>query len=493
MGILVRESAPTHSDAADSPDALLLRRLVIAAGLGWSIAFILAGLGYGLQMYADGSIFSYSVAAADAWTFHWRNISGRLFVYLFSYVPAETYVGLTRDARGGIALYGFLHFSAQLLGLAATFAADRSRGRIIFVYACASTACLCPLVFGFPTEMWMAHALFWPALALCHGATRGVTATALVFAVLLALVLTHEGAVVLAFAIVATLLLRGWPNPSLSRAAAALLFALVVWLAIKIALPPDAYFGSAAPRAALNFIDWRNFGSPVFLALIGALASYAVVLLILRMLGRPKAYIDAAVVVALGLFAYWLWLDTSLHTENRYYLRTALLVFTPLFGALAAAYALAADGELKLFPSLLPRVTGALATPAVLRAAAGAVAVVMLVHAVETAKFISAWTQYKAAVRSLAMGEANDPALGDPKFVSSARVGSDLNRLSWFSTTQFLSVLLAPGFVPARLVVDPDASYFWLSCQTARTNHESDRAIPAESRRLIRVHACLHR
>ncbi len=56
-----------------------------------------------------------------------------------------------------------------------------------------------------------------------------------------------------------------------------------------------------------------------------------------------------------------------------------------------------------------------------------------------------------------------------------------------------LSVLLAPGFAPARLVVDPDATYFWLSCETASANHEGDRAIAAESRRLICVHACLHR
>jgi hypothetical protein len=40
-------------------------------------------------MYADGSIFSYSVAVQDAWAFHWHNISGRLFVYFFSYLPTE--------------------------------------------------------------------------------------------------------------------------------------------------------------------------------------------------------------------------------------------------------------------------------------------------------------------------------------------------------------------------------------------------------------------
>src|SRR6185437_14208048 len=104
---------------------------------------------------------------------------------------------------------GFLFFSAQLLGLLATYKADRSQGRIIFRYACFSTACLCPLVFGCPTEMWMAHALCWPALALCHYAGRGIAAFVAIFAVLLALAFTHAGAFAFVAVIFATLALRG--------------------------------------------------------------------------------------------------------------------------------------------------------------------------------------------------------------------------------------------------------------------------------------------
>ena len=123
-----------------------LRTLVVAAGICWSVLFVIVGVGCGLQMYADGSIFSYSIAVEDAWKFHWHNISGRLFVYLFSYVPAETHVRLTKDAHGGIVVYGLLFFAAPLVGLVATYAADRSRGRIMLGYACLSTACLCPMM-----------------------------------------------------------------------------------------------------------------------------------------------------------------------------------------------------------------------------------------------------------------------------------------------------------------------------------------------------------
>ena len=95
-------------------------------------------------------------------------------------------------------------------------------------------------------------------------------------------------------------------------------------------------------------------------------------------------------------------------------------------------------------------------------------------------------------MRELATGSSSDPALGDPRFVSSARIGADLNRLSWFSTTPYLSGIVA-NFAPTRLVVDPASNYFWLSCTTATKNFDAERAVPRETRALVRTYACLHR
>jgi hypothetical protein len=115
-----------------------------------------------------------------------------------------------------------------------------------------------------------------------------------------------------------------------------------------------------------------------------------------------------------------------------------------------------------------------------------------LVHVVETAKFVGAWRHYRAAVAALATGTASDPALGDARFVSSERIAPDLKPLSWFSTTQYLSVI-AGHFKPNRLVIDPAGNYFWLSCATATANAEAARAVPAETRDLVRIYSCLHR
>jgi hypothetical protein len=470
-----------------------LRLLVIGLGVAWSIVFVVAGPWYRLQLYADGALFSYAVAAQDAWTFHWHNISGRVFVYLVTLLPAEMYVGLTSDAHGGIAVYGGLFYIAPLLGIAATLAADRSPGRVVFAYACASTACLCPLVFGFPTEMWLAQAMFWPALASCHYARPGIGGLVTILAALLALVFTHEAAVVLAAAIALSALLRGTQDGAFRRAGSAFAVALAAWLAVKSALPPDAYFASIFGSAARYFIDLSNFGSPIVVLLLATLGGYGAAFFVLRQLSPERAHIFAALLIVIVLAVYWLRFDSVLHAEDRYAVRTVLFLGILIFGALAVAYALRAEGRLAVPVRFVPRLMSALTTDAVARMMSGAFLLAMLVHAVETTKFVRAWIDYKSAVRALAMGVASDPALGDPHFVSSARIDNRLNRLAWSSTTPFLSVLLAPNLTPSRLVLDPGDNYVWLSCPMARANEQAKRAIPAESRRLVRLHACLHR
>jgi hypothetical protein len=472
-------------------DSDVLRLLVIGVGLCWSIGFVAIALWYRLELYADGAMFSYAVAVQDVWAFHWHNISGRLSVFLLSLLPAEIYVRLSGNPAAGIIVYGALFYAAPLAGLIGTFAADRSRDRIIFVYACCSTALLCPLVFGFPTEMWIAHAVFWPTLAVCHYAKQTVVGTALVFVMMLILAFTHEGALVLAFAIVATLAPRGRRDASFLRAAAALGVVLVLSVAMKIVVPPDEYYAGVLMRAARHFFDPAIFQASIVLLWLATLAGYVVIFLMLSRPAPRRAHLYAAVIVMVVLAVYWLWLDHTLHASSRYYLRTALVIVTPVFGALAALGAHHKDGRL---PFPLPGLAWAM-TAVRNRGAWPLAAVFMLltvVHVIETGKFVAAWADYRTAVAALATSDQSDPALGNPRFVSSERTSSNLNRLSWFSTTPYLSVIVA-NFLPNRLVIDPAGNYFWLSCTTATANEEATRAVSAEARSLVRIYACLHR
>ena len=489
-GIAARRGAP----ASDIDVRVrLLRTLVIAVGVGAAILFVVVGLRYRLQLYADGSMFSYAVAVQDAWAFHWHNISGRLFVYLVTVVPAEIFVAVSRDAQGGVDLYGFLFFVCSLLGLVATWFADGSRNRVIFTFACASTACFCPLVFGFPTEMWVGAAVFWPTLALCHYGRQAIATSVLLFLLLLALVLSHEGGLVLAALIMISVLLRGPRERAALRTAACLLAALSIWAIVKVMLPPDAYDAPMMRRAAVHFFDIATFTSYIHVLQFGALAAYGTAYVALGRLAPARAHVWAVLVVAAALCVYWLMFDHALHGEERYYQRTVLLLGTMALGGLAGLFALEAEGRLKVPVPWLPNLIAALKTDTTIRVVTGAFVLITLIHAVETMKFVRTWVEYTAAVRALATGTISNPALGDPRFVSSARISSDLNRLSWFSTTPYLSILLAPKLAPARLVVDPTATYFWLSCQTAVANERADRAVPKASRRLVRVYACLHR
>ena len=482
-GALFWTSLRSHTD--------ILQTLVIAIGLSWSIVFLVVALHFELQLYADGAMFSYAVAAQDVWAFHWHNISARASVFILTLLPAEIYVGLTGNPLNGIKLYGFLLYAAPLFSLICTFVADRSNGRVIFTYACGSTALLCPLIFGFPTEMWMAHALFWPALAVSQYARRNLVGTALVFFTILGLVLTHEGALVLAAAIVFTLALRGPHNPNFQRAGLALIAALTVWLAVKIMLPPDEYFAGVLLRAALHFFDLGIFQTDIVLLLLATILGYVVAYLAFVRVIPHRAHLCAGAALVLALAVYWLCCDQSVHASNRYYFRTVLVLFTPLMGVLAGLFATRADG-LALPSRRLDLLLAKLKRGPVTQALVGALLLVTLVYGVETEKFVSAWQSYKSAVAALAAGSASDPALGDPRFVSSKRIGPGLNQLSWNSTTPYLSVIVA-NLVPNRLVVDPTGNYFWLSCETATANYEAERSVPSASRDLVRIYACLHR
>jgi hypothetical protein len=245
-------------------------------------------------------------------------------------------------------------------------------------------------------------------------------------------------------------------------------------------------------RAAFHFFDPTILTQGIMGLLVAALAAYAIAVLALRRLTRTFAPIAAAALVAAALAVYWLRFADPLLAEDRYYMRTVLLIGTAVTGIVAGAVVIWTEGGISE-RTLVSRAMATLAGDAWGPALAGAIAIAMLIHAVESARFVDAFTQYRTAVRALAMGAESDSALGDPQFVSAARIPGDLDPLAWPSTTHFLSVLVAPDLAPRHLVVDPRANYFWISCRTATRNQETNRALPAHTLLLVRLHACLHR
>ena len=251
---------------------------------------------------------------------------------------------ITGNPWAGIVAYGFLFYISPLIGLAATYAADRSPGRIIFVYACGSTALLCPLIFGFPTEMWLAHALFWPTLAMSHYAKADHGGALLVFATWLLLAFTHEGALVLLAGHYGYAGAARVTERTFVRAVVSLMVIVVLAAAAKFALPPDDYYADAFVRAALHFFDLEIFKVRIVLVLLAAVIAYgAIFMLYVKMASATGVHFALGILLG-SLTIYWLHFDHSLHADSRYYLRTALVLAIPLLGALAAITAMIKEG-----------------------------------------------------------------------------------------------------------------------------------------------------
>ena len=275
------------------------------------------------------------------------------------------------------------------------------------------------------------------------------------------------------------------------RAAISLAIIVILAAAAKIALPPDDYYADAFLRAALHFFDLEIFKIGLVLVLLTAVIAYGAILMPLS-IWHPRGACIFALGILLGLLSiYWLRFVHSVHANSRYYLRTALVIATPLLGALAAITAMAREG---IVLNRLARLRHALISPRdrTLCALASIFLVVTLIHAIETGKFVASWIDYRDAIAVLAMSSKSDPALGDPRFVSAERISPTLAPLSWFSTIPYLSIILS-NFSPNRLVIDPAGNYFWLSCGTATMNKDAELAIPVQTRELVRVYSCLHR
>jgi hypothetical protein len=451
---------------------VILPRAIVGLAVAWCVAFPLVGLSAQLHLFADGGVFAYAVAAGDAWDFHWRQISGRVAAYALASLPGEAWGRITGDPAAGVALYAALWFAAPAVGLAATWLADRTR--VLRLWAALSTALLLPVVFGFPTELWIAHAAFWPALALCW--SPGGRGRALAAGVALAvLVLSHEGGVVWAVVLLGALLLAPARGAALRRAVLALVPSLAVWVALRLLVPPDPYVAEVLGSNAANFLDVSSLFAPLPLTIAGALLVYLV-----AWLPRRDAAMALGIAVA-ALAPWWLLFDTTLHAWDRYFLRTLLLGAVPGLAVLAALHA------------------GGWLAPLLARArpwaglAAGALVLASLVHAVETAKFAQAWRGYMAVVAALAASAESDLSLGDDAFISTARVPRALAALGWKSTTPFLSVMVSEGFAPARLLVDARAGYVWFDCEAATRNAAAERALPVQTREMVRRYACLRR
>src|SRR6185369_11547247 len=167
-------------------------------------------------------------------------------------------------------------------------------------------------------------------------------------------------------------------------------------------LPPDDYYADAFLRAALHFFDLEIFKVGLVLVLLTAVIGYGAMVIPLS-IWLPRRACISALGLLLGLLAiYWLRFDHSIHASSRYYLRTALVIATPALGALAAITAMTREG---IVLNRQARLRRRLVSPRgeMLCALVAIFLAVNLIHAIETAKFVTSWIGYRNEIAALAM------------------------------------------------------------------------------------------
>lgn len=454
-------------------------RPILAAGLFAALAMAVVGPLFGLYRYADGSIFTYGVAAGEGWAFHFRNIAHRAVIYVIAQVPGEAVGHLTGSLRAATLTYGVVFFSLPLISLGLTFALDRTEGKIVTVGASVSTVAVLPLVFGFPTEMWASHAIVWPLYALVARPLSPVPV--LIGQTLLSL--THEAGVIFGGVIVLVGVLFLPTARRVVVLAATYLVAIGLWYAVRKMVVPDPYLAEVLTRNAWNLFEFYRLLIPITALGLVALIGVPVLAILSRSgLGARAPFLTAGGLAAL-MAVWWLGFDTSLHAETRYSMRAAILGLVPIM-LFATALILRANETGR---------GGSLATPFARHVVLATLALIALIHAVEAGKFAKTWVGYERAVKALALSEAADPALGDPAFISTDRLDRATDIVSWNSTTPYLSVLLSAEAGQKRLVVDPRTGYFWLPCALAERHAAASSTVPEFGRSMIARYSCQHR
>jgi hypothetical protein len=339
---------------------------------------------YRVTAFADGSFFALSILTADPWSFGWVSYPSRITAFGLTILPPFTVGRITNDPALAVATYSAIMGALPLAGLLATQRLS-APGAPWPTLCAASTIVLAFNVAFFPTEMWLAHALVWPLVAL---AARPGAPLAAVAILALATAFVHEAAIPL----VGLALVHGALTARRPALLAILAAVLAVALLVK-ALAPIANdeIARTVGQNALDFLSPGNFFTNGVVSVLGALGLWAAV----RVVYRPasaRGEIMIVMGVCLAAAIQLLVWPGPPHVLRRYIARS--LIFVGLAATLGAAIAL------QVLPGLATRIAAwrDRHIQPLLAAAAVIILVSALGHLTETARFLGHWQRLEQAL-----------------------------------------------------------------------------------------------
>lgn len=358
-------------------DAGNLGRAVVLVAFAMSAALPVVAVLFRVTPFADGSFFVLSLLSPDPWDFGWESYPSRLTAFALTILPPFWIGRLTGNGSLAVGAYSAIMGLLPLAGLLATRRVAAPGSHWLTICAI-STIVLAFSVTFFPTEMWLAHTLIWPLVAL---AAKTEARAGAILALSLVTAFVHEAAIPL----VVLALLHGFLITR--RVGLLLVLAAVAGVSIAVKLFAPIANGEIARTVgdnALNFLNPDNFVNNFTIV-----ATLAVLLLLaLRLILRPdsrRAEIMILAVVcaaAAAQIAFW---PGPPHVMRRYVGRT--IIFAGLSATLAAAILL------QMSPAIAAMAErGRARYGDVLLGVLTVVVVVSAVgHVAETARFLRHW------------------------------------------------------------------------------------------------------
>src|SRR5262249_15611253 len=136
--------------------------------MGFNFAFAVAYVTAELTLCSDGSFFSFTMAVRRPWDLLCCNFPCRRSTAdLLTSAPALLNHQAIRTATSSQRLYAITSLCWPGVGIMATRMLYRTADKRCSAYFNVASLTTPLFTFGFPTEVWMTCALFWPALCCC--------------------------------------------------------------------------------------------------------------------------------------------------------------------------------------------------------------------------------------------------------------------------------------------------------------------------------------
>jgi len=432
------------------------------------------------MLFADGAYFNFVIAAGNPWGMHWNYFVSRLTVYLATVLPtAFIYEAFGLSGSDLAKLYSFEFDFVVLIQyvILAIIAWKRFPGLLLFPVIAFSFAV--GLGYGFPSEMIIASSFFWICMFSLTFAKVPFMLLSISF---VALVFSHELSIFGAILILLYTYTRSrnleWSNTNRRVATAFYLvgfLAIAVWIYLK--------FTGHSPGGASNVIyildPRRIFNNPTLwvLALV-SLACY-----IYARYVKPSCtsldVLAAAIISGLLTLICGNWFD---FLQGRYDSARTLMALSMI--GLGSLFVAGHAFRMSMSPALLQ--------PACRSGLKLGLSAALAVNIAASACFISQWTTVRLQIEAITNQKGLSP---EDRFISVDTLQIDnptaaamLKKVGYAWTLPFLSIMLAPGFEPARIIVDYADMYY--TCHSERLSSGKTSQIPASTIEGLKRYAC---